>query len=395
MRLQSQAIVFSPAMVLGCLACPAIAASPVKDSVASHALESRVCGTPDVTAQAAAAIQADLESRTKGRRIGGTVGGLVPVALHVIHDGVEGNVTDAQIEAQIDELNLDFSGACGGYDTGYRFVLASLDRTDEPDWFTMVQNSIDERRAKRTLGVDPMHHVNIYTAKIDAYGWSSFPWGVAEDEEDQGIVIHYGTLPGGHLTNFNLGRTATHEIGHYFGLFHTFFMGCDVTNDFVEDTPAEATPASGCPDSMDTCSSPGPDPIHNYMDYSDDTCYREFTTGQDDRMDEMVATYRPNLIAAPLAVKDPPPGERVAFGPVIPNPATGSIALRFALPREEWVSLRIHDLAGRRVGTVVDGVMPAGEHRAVWEPASRSGGIYFVVLGAGGARMVRRFAVTR
>jgi hypothetical protein len=98
-------------------------------------------------------------------------------------------------------------------------------------------------------------------------------------------------------------------VGHYLGLFHTFEGGCLGSGDFVADTPAEATPTSGCPLGKDTCASPGLDPIHNYMDYSDDACYTEFTAGQSGLMCQMVTAFRPSLISG-----GPTPTRREGWG---------------------------------------------------------------------------------
>jgi hypothetical protein len=95
-----------------------------------------------------------------------------------------------------------------------------------------------------------------------------------------GCVNLADSLPGGSATRFNEGATAIHEIGHYLGLYHVFQGGCASPGDSVSDTPPQKTLSSGCPVGQDSCPGGGVDSIHNWMDYSDDSCLDRFTAGQ-------------------------------------------------------------------------------------------------------------------
>ena len=225
----------------------------------------------------------------------------VPVAFHVVYSvkrGEEiGNIPDSQIAAQIAVLNAAYA------ETDFVFYLAGIDRTRNNKWFSGCYNLSTEWEMKQALASDPTTTLNVYTCKPSQgiLGYAYYPSAYPEDSVWHGAVILYASLPGGTASPYDEGDTLTHEVGHYLGLAHTFQGGCEAPGDHVADTPAEASPAYGCPTGRDTCSSPGLDPITNFMDYSTDACMLQFTTGQATRMTSQVATYHPSL-------GSPPPG---------------------------------------------------------------------------------------
>nr|WP_276610751.1 zinc metalloprotease [Kineococcus siccus] len=138
--------------------------------------------------------------------------------------------------------------------------------------------------------------LNVYLAGLGGglLGYAYFPQqgGNSKPWRD-GVVVLNESVPGGSAGPYAEGDTLTHEVGHWLGLYHTFQNRCSTAGDRVADTPAEALPASGCPQGSDTCAKdPGLDPVENFMDYSYDDCMHAFTTGQSRRMDAVWQRYR-------------------------------------------------------------------------------------------------------
>lgn len=231
-------------------------------------------------------------------RAPGTVA--IAVWVHVINQGSgieNGDVPQSMIDEQINVLNQSYAGYYAGSSTPFTFYLAGVDRTTNAAWYTMGYGTTAEKQAKAALRKGDAKTLNIYTANLGSglLGWSAFPWEYKRNPSNDGIVILYSSLPGGSASPYNLGDTATHEIGHWLGLYHTFQNGCSKTGDYVNDTNMERTAAYGCPVGRDTCTGakyPGADPIFNFMDYTDDYCMDEFTALQSSRADSLMLQYR-------------------------------------------------------------------------------------------------------
>jgi len=232
--------------------------------------------------------------------------GAVSVIFHVIQAGdtiEEGSVPASQITKQMEALNKGYTT------TGLKFTLANITRTTNAKWFQNPLSGTDlEKQMKTALHQGDVTTLNVYTVgnltnpdpkseDEPLLGYATFPDEYKGNPTLDGVVILYGTLPEGSEEPFNLGNTLVHETGHWVGLYHTFQGGCTNPNDQVADTPAENFPTRGCPtNNPDSCPRfPGRDPIHNYMDYSDDVCMNRFTGGQVERLKGQLAVYRPGI----------------------------------------------------------------------------------------------------
>ncbi len=190
----------------------------------------------------------------------------VPVVFHVVPKGNKWDVSDQQIADSLSVLN----GAYAAH--GYRFVLQETRRYNDRRFARKCLSNGRERKFKKKNAVDPANTLNIYTCRpaqgVLGYAWLPSDW--RENSFMHGVVLHYATVPGGGAVPFDEGG--------------------------VGDTPAQRSPTQGCPVGRDSCpNAPGADPIFNYMDYSDDACMDEFSSGQENRMDDQVATFRPSL----------------------------------------------------------------------------------------------------
>jgi hypothetical protein len=243
---------------------------------------------------------------------------VIPVRFHVIqkdNGNGGGNLSDARIAAQIKVLNDAYAGS------GFSFVLEQTTHTTQPEWVNLIganggdpryfRGSGQELKMKQALyGDSDSETLNIYSASLgqSLLGWAYFPWNFDSEFTGgnplptyfDGVVVDFRSLPT--VPNdtgdsrayevYGAGDTATHEVGHWLGLYHTFQGGCGPDGDFVADTAPEASPAFACPVGRDTCVGGGVDPIHNFMDYTYDECMYEFTAGQRTRMQGIWTQFR-------------------------------------------------------------------------------------------------------
>lgn len=247
----------------------------------------------------------------------------IPVVIHVLHNGepigTGPNISDAQVLSQITVLNEDFrrlAGTPGGANTSgaavdveVEFCLAQRTPDGCPtngiNRVNICQDGTDSSDVaywKGQTNWDPSSYMNMWSSKYvgdlnGILGFAQFPGGPAATDGVSAGHTFFGSSDYDDGTfdlsaPYDKGRTMTHEVGHYLGLYHTFQGGCAAPGDEVNDTPAVAAPNYGCTPNT-SCGSA--DMIQNYMDYTDDTCMDTFTAGQKARVVSVLNTSRSGL----------------------------------------------------------------------------------------------------
>ncbi len=249
----------------------------------------------------------------------------IPVVVHVLYNDASQNISDEQIKSQIDVLNEDYAAinataaqvpdAWKGLlqDSRMRFVLAARTPGTNPQNTNGITrkyvnassfqfNDISIKSAANG-GVDAWsadQYLNIWVCNLanGILGFATLPGGAPEED---GVVIHYKAFGriGDLSSKYNLGRSGTHEVGHWFELTHIWGdePSCDI-DDNVTDTPPQGDANYCCPKypKYDNCTSGGDGVMFtNYLDYSDDKFMQFFTPGQIARMDTAIMDYRNNL----------------------------------------------------------------------------------------------------
>ena len=248
----------------------------------------------------------------------------IPIVFHIVLQN-QNQVTDAQIQAQVDQLNMDYAGLNGDSTkipsffkplyakSNIQFKLAQRNPNNESSTgieriiTTRTSFDLNDARVKYTAsgGADAWDNTRFFNVWIcnlqqPYLGYATFPNGGPAAED--GVVIKYTALPGG-VFPYNKGRTLVHEAGHFFNLLHIWGddVGCNGTDE-IDDTPNQGNFTSGCPSDIprfDNCTTTGNGIMYeNFMDYTDDACMVMFTLDQKTRMEATMSLYRPSLMTS-------------------------------------------------------------------------------------------------
>jgi hypothetical protein len=346
----------------------------------------------------------------------------IPVVVHIIYNNAVQDISDAQVQSQLAVLNKDYrrlnpdtAGIPGYYrdlaaDCGFQFVLANVDTNGAPTTgivrrHTGIQGfAINDNMKYSAHGGDDAwdrdRYLNIWVVNLAGGGIFGYSSVVGGPKESDGVVVHYaafGTM-GTAAAPYNLGRTATHEIGHWLNMVH-IWGDANCGTDGVDDTPQQQGATYGNPSgSIVTCGN-GPDGnmYMNYMDFTDDIGMHMFTYGQRDRMRSLFAPggFRYPILSSTGYSGDP----SSATTPSVASSAPGSDVTMELYPNPAVSTVTVTLTDGSRLGSMLDIFTQTGQQvmsarvcqlSTSLNVSSLPGGVYFIRINDGRQRSMMK-----
>lgn len=344
---------------------------------------------------------------------------IIPVVVHVLYNSAQQNISDAQIISQIAILNQDYQRLNAdtsntpsvfrsvAANCGFQFALAKVDTAGYSTngiirkHTTIQQFGIDDGIKFSATGGDDAwdkdRYLNIWIGNLTGgiLGYSSV---VGCGAGNDGVVILYAAFGTGGtaLAPYNKGRTATHEIGHWLNLIHTW-GDADCGDDHVEDTPPQQAADYGCPSGiiLSCNNAPVGNMYQNYMDFTNDACMNMFTNGQQSRMralfqpggeryailssTALAATALPSPISSPTETPD-----NSIY--IYPNPSAGMVMVQLGSNISIGSPLEIYNQVGQRVVASV-----VSQPQFQLNISSLGKGVYYLQVYNGKCKVMTRF----
>lgn len=379
----------------------------------------QVCALDDSGIRTDAEIQFAAKSNAYQKTSG--VVRIVPVVVSVFSNSTSGDISDAQVASGINVLNEAFRGQYGGVDTEIEFCLSGIKRFTSSIYANATLGPTgNELALKQQAQEDPFSFYNVYVVEsmrdfnnAPAYGYTILPTELTAFPDFDGTVIQHsfwgnvGTA-GSLDSDFDLGRIAVHEAGHWLNLHHPFgscdfSWNCEAENDCCCDTPPmNENERFVCRERRNTCRTDSPDerdPIHNYMGYTEDDCRTEFTQCQSLRMNYTLDVLRTGAFHTvgdcPPFKKETTAGNDGFFQPigvrVFPNPfqeaATAEVSV---MDFETRLGVNVYDVTGKLVEIVAEDMLAQqGAHRFEFGAGLVSGMYFLKVKSLGAVKMVK------
>lgn len=309
---------------------------------------------------------------------------VIPVVVHIVYNTASQNLDDIRVFTQINILNEDFRRlnpdtvntpgefSDNGADVGIEFCLASIDPfgnpttgivrtyTDTTEWLLSFSEEVKQTAQMGDDAWPASTYLNIWVCNLQD-GILGYAVSPGASPEVDGIVVDYRNFGLADVSSqpYHLGRTCTHEVGHWLGLSHIWGDdgGICAGTDNVSDTPNQSEATYGCPDFplTDECSPDIPGVMfQNYMDYTDDVCMNIFTNGQRDKMRTVMETYRASLLTSTAGCNEigPLPGD-IAELLVYPIPSNGqfTVTVKNFIGYQENIDIKIYDVLGQLIAS--------------------------------------------